>query len=149
MRRLCLLVFATLILSLAGAPPAGAEEGDPVRFFTTDLSGAEERPGPGDPDGRGFAHVVTVPSIGLLCYVIFVQNVTLPATGAHIHQAPAGEPGPVVIPLKNPNAAGFSSGCVQGDPDIQGVHDNPEAYYVNVHNDDYPGGAVRGQLEEG
>ena len=23
---------------------------------------------------------------------------------------------------------------------------NPAAYYVNVHNADYPGGAVRGQL---
>ena len=67
-----------------------------------------------------------------------------PASAAHIHLAPRGEPGPVVVPLSAPTN-GRSSGCVI-DSDADAIVANPSAYYVNVHNQPFPGGALRGQL---
>ena len=29
---------------------------------------------------------------------------------------------------------------------MKDIRQNPEGYYFNVHNGDFPGGAVRGQL---
>ena len=70
---------------------------------------------------------------------------------AHIHVAPAGEPGPIVVGLFEGSFAGTdsASGCVQ-DVDralIKAIRKDPAAYYVNVHSTpDFEGGAVRGQL---
>jgi hypothetical protein len=52
----------------------------------------------------------------------------------------------VVVPL-SPPTNGSSSGCASVDPDlIKEIRQNPKAFYVNVHNADYPAGALRGQL---
>ena len=44
-----------------------------------------------------------------------------------------------------------ASGCVAGDaikdPAVLGrIRRNPANFYINVHNADFPGGALRGQL---
>jgi hypothetical protein len=115
--------------------------------FTTSLAGAAERPSPGDPDGSGTATITLFPSTSEICWEIQVSGITLPATAAHIHEAPAGVPGPVVVPLSAPDASGFSSGCTSVErSQIVDILQDPEEYYVNVHNVDYPAGAVRGQL---
>ena len=69
----------------------------------------------------------------------------------HIHVAPAGSPGPVVVTLFTGSFADTDavSGCAQNvDGDlIKAIRQDPTAYYVNVHNrPNFPGGAVRGQL---
>ena len=146
-------LFATLLLAaiaaLAIAGPAsaaklgGADQGG--RLLTTTLTGAEEVPGPGDPDGMGFAAVTVNPGKGLVCYELSVSGIA-PATGAHIHEAPFGEVGDVVVTLKPPTD-GFSSGCVEvGRALAKDILKNPADYYVNVHNAEFPGGALRGQL---
>lgn len=81
----------------------------------------------------------------MVCYSIAVSNIA-PATAAHIHDAPAGQTGPVVVTLAPP-ADGSSEGCVAADRTlIKDVRKNPSEYYVNVHNADFPAGALRGQL---
>jgi hypothetical protein len=111
------------------------------------LTGAAEVPGPGDPDGSGTATITLNHGQGEVCWELTVSNIA-PATAAHIHVAPAGVAGPVVVPL-SPPTSGTSSGCANADRDlIKAIIQNPENYYVNVHNAAHPAGAVRGQLSK-
>jgi hypothetical protein len=100
----------------------------------------------GDPNGRGEAYVFSTGE-GVVCYVLEVSKIA-PATAAHIHEAAAGANGPVVVALSAPTN-GESAGCIDtGDADLAADITLRESsnYYVNVHNDDYPGGAIRAQL---
>ena len=108
------------------------------------LFGSEEVNG-GDPDGFGFSVVTFDPDRGQVCYFIAVFNIA-PATAAHIHFAPRGVNGPVVVPF-NPPTNGTVAGCAPAAvPLVQNLIANPSQYYVNVHNAEFPGGALRGQL---
>lgn len=103
----------------------------------------------GDPDGNGAASISIDPEAGKLCFAIVVNNLDAPVA-AHIHQARAGQNGPVVVTLKAPERGdpGTSSGCVDNVDRLllQAIHAHPWAYYVNVHSGAYPDGAARGQL---
>ncbi|HSL46217.1 MAG TPA: CHRD domain-containing protein, partial [Anaerolineales bacterium] len=115
--------------------------------FSATMTGAAEVPGPGDPDGMGAASVRVNPDQNQICFGLAVSGIE-PATAAHIHVGAPDEAGPVVVPLTPPDANGSSNGCVS-DVDtalIQNILQNPEQYYVNVHNAEFPDGAVRGQL---
>ncbi len=138
-RRMVSLAALTLAAVIGLAGPASAAEA-----FFTELQGEEEAPRPGDPDGVGYAAVVAVPEAGLICYGLVVFGID-PATAAHIHEAPPGEPGPVRQGLEAPTD-GSSGGCVSNPGLAQALVEAPEDYYVNVHNDPFPGGALRGQL---
>ena len=138
---------AVLMLSAAAvlmfAAPSAADGGRP---FTTTLTGAAEVnaegvPNQGDPDGTGTATIRINPGEGQVCWTITVSGVE-PITAAHIHVAPSTTTGPVVVPL-NP----YTGGCTSVDRAVAlAIIQNPESYYVNVHNDPYPAGALRGQL---
>ena len=100
----------------------------------------------GDPNGRGEAYVFSTGG-GVVCYVLEVDKIA-PASAAHIHEASAGSNGPVVVTLSAPTN-GSSAGCIDtGDADLAADITLRESsnYYVNVHNADYPGGAIRAQL---
>jgi hypothetical protein len=136
---LSLATALTLGLVLAGAAMAGG------RPISIELTGAAEAPGPGDPDGSGSASFTFNPGTGQVCYDYSVTGVA-PLAAAHIHVAPAGSPGPVVIPLAPTSPTG-GSGCVTADRDlIVAILRDPSAYYFNVHNADFGAGALRGQL---
>lgn len=139
---LALLTILAIAVIIAGAALAGG------RPLSAELTGPAEAPVPGDPDGTGTAHITLNQGQGEVCFELHVENILLPASAAHIHVGAAGVPGPVVVPLAAPGADGTSSGCVTGvDRDlIKAIRQNPEGYYVNVHNSEFPGGAVRGQL---
>jgi hypothetical protein len=142
-RRARISIAASVALALLLATSALAAGGAP-RVAT--LSGANEVPA-ADPDGSGSADITLNVGQATVCWELSVANILLPATAAHIHRAPVGVNGPVVVPLGAPDATGHSSGCRTADPAlIQAIIDFPAAYYVNVHNTTYPGGAVRGQL---
>lgn len=140
-----MLIVASMLLFLAA--PVSATGGRPLHAT---LTGTAEVPGPGDPDGSGTATLTLNPGQGEICYTLHVTNITLPAAAAHIHLAPAGQAGPVVVPLGAPDATGHASGCISGLPrdGVKAILKNPGDYYVNVHTSDYPPGAVRGQLSK-
>jgi hypothetical protein len=115
------------------------------RPLSTALTGAAEVPGPGDPDGAGTATITLNHGQGQVCFELTVANITT-ATAAHIHVAPVGVAGPVVVGL-TPPVPESSAGCVGVDPDlVKAILQSPSAYYINVHNAEFPAGAVRGQL---
>lgn len=134
---LSLALASTLVL--AGGATAGG------RPFSVELTGAAEAPGPGDPDGSGTASFTFNAGTGEVCFDYSVTGVA-PLAAAHIHVAPAGSPGPVVIPMPPTSATG-GSGCVTADRDlIVAILRNPSDYYFNVHNAEFGAGALRGQL---
>uniref|UniRef100_A0A7C3AL70 CHRD domain-containing protein n=2 Tax=Thermorudis TaxID=1649508 RepID=A0A7C3AL70_9BACT len=141
------LIAGLLAVTLLAGPALAQDSG--VRLEAT-LTGAAEVP-PGDPDGSGSATLVLNHGQGTLCFELFVENITLPATAAHVHVGPVGTAGPIVVPLAPPDASGRSSGCVPvvnptGVDLIQAMIQHPGLFYVNVHTSDFPAGAVRGQL---
>lgn len=114
--------------------------------LTADLKGSNETPA-GDPDGSGTATFRMIRGAAVICYSISVEDIMLPATGAHIHQGAAGTNGDIVVALKAPNARGKSVGCANSTRTlVAAILDNPGGYYANVHTTDYPAGALRGQL---
>lgn len=113
--------------------------------YTASLTGAQEVPGPGDPDGIGTADVTVLDKVDNICYEIKVQGIA-PATAAHIHRGAMGVSGPPVVTLEPPTD-GEKDKCVSAPEAIADeIERNPSNFYVNVHNADYPDGAIRGQL---
>jgi len=147
--------FATPVLTLAAAAAlAGCEtvaETTAEAVAETDhvsLTGSQEVPGPGDPDGSANAELTIVDQADQICYEINdVQNIA-PATAAHIHRGAAGVSGPVVIPLDTPSD-GDSKGCVNVSEALADeIKRNPSGFYFNIHNAPYPNGAIRGQIRD-
>jgi len=109
------------------------------------LTGSVEVPQTGDADGSGKAVIGLNVAEGLVCWSMVVKGIATPLA-AHIHKAPAGTAGPVVVPIGTPTS-GATKGCGSAARAlIRDIRNNPGAYYVNVHNKDFPGGALRGQL---
>lgn len=152
------------LLAVTAAVPAiaGHGQGDrprhrqkPVRFeaLGASLSGANEVPGPGDADGVGVADIQIAARGGALCFSIAVEGIGLPGTAAHIHAGATGVAGDPVVTLEAPTAfgsgtTGIASGCLTklDGSMLRDIARNPDQYYVNVHNAEFPGGALRGQL---
>jgi hypothetical protein len=113
------------------------------RPLTANLLGSNEVPGPGDQDGSGSAYVTLNQGLGEVCWEISFEGIAEPFA-AHIHFGDALVSGGVAVPLNT------SSGCIDGvDADlIKDIRQHPENYYVNVHNADFPPGALRGQLSK-
>lgn len=147
-RRPALLLVPLAVGVLVGGTLAPASSDALAgRPLTATLTGAAEVPGPGDPDGSGTATVAVNQGQGEVCFVLTVADIA-PATAAHIHRGTAGVAGPVVVFLVPPTD-GTSTGCASADRGLlKAIRQNPEDYYVNVHNADFPAGAVRGQLSQ-
>jgi hypothetical protein len=148
-------LIATAVLAVLGAlllavpvsgvtPAGGTTSGDePLATLRAQLTGEKEVPGPGDEDGSGTAVVKVFRT--KVCYTLKVENID-PATAAHIHLGFRDEAGPVVAPLEPPTD-GFSRACTQIPRALsRELREHPGRYYVNVHNDEFPDGAIRGQL---
>src|SRR5829696_5603934 len=139
-RRPTLLAALVLAIVLIAAVPVVAA---PRANLEASLTGEKEVPGPGDPNGWGEAEVNVYKA--KVCYELEVKRIK-PATAAHIHRGGPNVAGPVVVELKAPTD-GSSEGCKAISKQLsKKLRDNPSHYYVNVHNDPYPDGAIRGQL---
>jgi hypothetical protein len=157
-RKVAGAVLLVGVLAASAVAPAVAHDshkGKRVKFVTleTELAGSNEVPGPGDADGAGVASVEVAARSGVLCFSIAVEGIALPGTAAHVHEGAAGVAGPPVVTLEPPvafgsGAAGTSAGCLTGLSKklLRAIVSDPAGYYVNVHNSEFPDGALRGQL---
>jgi hypothetical protein len=138
MKKLALISIAVLAV-LAVAVSAWAAE----RTFTVTMTGKAETP-KGDPNGRGTARIKIEASKGELCFRLTWSNIGTPVA-AHVHKGKKGTAGPVVIPLFGGTAK--HTGCVKASKSLLAkVVKSPASYYVNVHTQQFPGGAIRAQL---
>lgn len=141
-----LAVALALVAALALAGVAQAAE----TTLTATLAPVSEGENPGNPDGSGSASVVVDPEAGTACWELTVDGIG-PVLQSHIHVGAKGESGDVAVPLDVDGFDGTSEGCVDADDAdvLQAIVDDPAGYYVNVHTEDFPAGAIRGQLAGG
>jgi hypothetical protein len=151
-RSLTTLLACSLVAVLAvGVTTAVGQSGSSDRALYGSLSGANElsqsgERGAGDTNGRGSASAIIDGS--RICYALTVKNIGDPV-GAHIHRGGRAVNGPIVVEFKQPSAGdpGASSGCTTISRDLaRRILRSPQNYYFNVHTQDFPGGAVRGQV---
>jgi hypothetical protein len=135
------ILFLSLVLVSSLAAAAGAQTGVGV------MTGANEAPGPGDPDGFGLAGFRFEGTT--ISYTIMVKGIDAPSA-SHIHRGTAGVPGPIVITLASSFPNNTATGVANASAAlIQEIVNNPEGFYVNVHNAAFPNGAIRAQLTGG
>ena len=143
------VLFAAALVAGSTAATQPAEGG---RKFTTELTGeaevnAQGEPNKGDLDGTGTASVTINPGQQRVCWDIKVADISLPLRG-HIHRAPAGQNGPIVVTFFEADAVDLS-GCTDTTRDLAlEIIKSPQSFYVNVHNAEFPAGALRGQLSK-
>jgi hypothetical protein len=99
-----------------------------------------------DPDGSGTATFTLNQGHGQVCYDV-VWNGLGVVSGLHIH---AVADNTIVVPLDADAVLtdGEAKGCVDNVAKklVQAIRMHPDQYYVNVHTDEYPAGAIRGTL---
>ena len=142
---------ADIIPAPAACPKAlltSTSTGKGITSFSVTMLGVSEQPDPADADGKGTATFHLRQGEGQVCYTMSVSGIGT-ATGAHIHKGNSDVSGPVYVPLTTPSASGSSSGCakVSSRLIVSDILKNRSSYYVNVHNAEFPGGAIRSQLQ--
>lgn len=111
--------------------------------FSTSLTSQEETP-PNSSQARG---------VGLLIFDPLDRSFTasvvtsgMQDTDAHIHQAPPGQPGPIIFPMtKDPGSVVWSTRGTLDPAQEQTLRAGN--YYFNVHSPTFPAGEIRGQIE--
>ena len=139
MRTPLLIVFAA---AAVGTAPLHAQA---AQRLTANLTGAAEVPGPGKVNAAGSA-VVRVNTVQRrVCYTVNFRNIPN-ATMAHIHSGARGVAGPPVVTLERAGPRAFE-GCTRVSRSLaRDLMNSPRRFYVNVHSQAFPDGAIRGQL---
>jgi hypothetical protein len=125
-------------LVLAGCASMGGPDSAPVR-----LTGDQEVP-PVKTSGTGTA-TITVGEDKSVSAKITTQGVA-GAFAAHIHEAPAGANGPVIVPMDRTGENEWSTKGGARLTDAQYESYKAGRLYFNVHTQQNKGGEVRGQI---
>jgi len=140
------LAFASCVSAVSSSQRSFAG-----RPLTSILRGSNEVPAAGGASGT--ASIRLNEGQKRVCFTLTGSGLGSSILGAHIHRGAAGVAGEVVIPLDNltPLEHGApAKGCVQNVSAalIKAIRQNPSGYYVNIHTEQFPSGAARGQLSK-
>jgi hypothetical protein len=141
-----LLAFAALAATLVLATPAGAA----VKRLEANMTGAQEAPAAGDPDGSGTASLRLNRAKKTVCFTIKAKSIG-DVVAAHIHRGGKGVAGGIEVELIGaPKSGTRFTGCQHGVSRslIREISKHPRRFYVNVHTTAFQGGAIRGQLHK-
>ncbi len=91
---------------------------------------------------------------GQFCYTLEVRDLTGNPVGAHIHSGARNVAGGIMVHLITPpSPTSTVSDCITAQEggnltpaELAALQSDPRAFYVNVHTQSIPQGAVRGQL---
>jgi hypothetical protein len=116
-----------------------------VRVVFTGMSGAEEVPSVAS---AGAGRAATTVDLAAKTVSIHVRATGLDdATGSHIHRAPRGSNGGIIVPLtQDPSSPGHWSAEERAVTDVQLSDFQGALWYVNVHTPAHPSGEIRGQI---
>lgn len=154
-RRSVLALFAALALALTVMVAPASAASMRAGVFRLTLTGNQEVTPTcsppsvcGDPDAVARMILIVIPARDTVCYLTKWTGIDGTVTAAHIHEAPVGVAGPVVVTLFTGTfgSSDRTRGCVSANGLAAEIVANPSAYYVNIHSTVYPAGAVRGQL---
>jgi hypothetical protein len=143
-RRMLSLFVIVFALVAAFADPAAARGGKPQLALTADAV----VPGPGDFAAAGTFKVSV--SREELKFEVIVTNVSGQIETIALYRAGTGFDGPMVLRL-SPSAIGIQglNGYVPVDRELgREISRNPERFYMEIHTNAYPQGAMRGQLRQ-
>jgi hypothetical protein len=141
-------IFCGLVLALSLSTMAQAGRENRAAVFPIVLTGVQEIGG-GDPDASARAIIIAIPATDRVCFLAEWSGIDGTVTAAHIHAAPAGVNGSVVVPLVVGASFGGTDetrGCVPANGLADDIVANPSAYYMNIHSTVFPAGGARGQL---
>ena len=152
MRRLILGVIVACVVAASAASVAPAKNGNGVMcVLHARLTATSETTGStSTAKGHTQIKVRANGTIEFKTHILNKNGETFVA--GHIHQAPVGVAGPIVVPLfASPGTTARhirQSGVATPNAGTTGAAlcTNPSAYYVNYHTTAFPGGAIRGQL---
>jgi len=115
-----------------------------TKTLTTTMLGSNEVP-KGAPRGSGKAVITLNAGTRKVCWTFSNLKGISKVSASHIHKAPKGRSGNVVVPFFA--GALKTKGCVKAAKSIiTAIERRPSGYYVNIHTMRYPAGAIRGQL---
>ena len=141
-------IFAVLALATVVALAPDAQAAKPPARSPLRLTADAVVPGPGDAGASGtFKYNM---SRGELCYEVSVDNLSGFIDRIAIHRGRAGVAGPEVA-LLSPSSIGIPGlwGCRAIDRDLaREIGRSPADFYMVVKTGPYPGGALRGQLQQ-
>ena len=134
-------ILALTVASCVLAPYAQAGQ-----LFIANLNAAQEVP-PHGTAATGFGTVFLNDAMDTITVDLQWTGLTLPAIAAHIHNAPAGLNGPIIFPLAIPNTtSGIITGQFFAISAAQVAELQAGNMYMNIHDAEFPGGEIRGQL---
>jgi hypothetical protein len=139
----------TRIATAASAAVVAAALALPASAATSIPLNSGQEPAGGEAGGHGFFSY-TIEGTEF-CWTLSWQGIADPVAG-HVHLAPRGVAGPVVINLDTDDdddeVGPDASGCREITAELAAaITSDPGAYYVNLHNADFEAGAIRGQLK--
>ncbi len=142
MRRSLAIPF--LLVGVFAAAPALAL----TATYSISMTGAKEFPGPGDTNGTATGTITLNDVTGAVSWNLTFANIDTP-NAMHIHAGSVGQANPPLINLGVATSGGTDTlidSTIASAMTVADILANPTAFYINIHNEPFIGGAVRDQL---